>query len=104
MEKLEDRNSREFKAQEAALYSDCEIYTTEIEKCKKIEENPYMYDNEKVEARKEREELEYKRQTIIDNWKEEHGQYDDDKAYKTRIDGSCIEEENEFEDEEDYCV
>lgn len=99
MKKLEDRESREFKAQEAAFKSDCRIYTTEIERCKRTEENPYMSEREKSEARKEREELMYKRQVLIDEWKEEHGQYDYDEAYKTQIDGSLIDEDYECEDE-----
>ncbi len=122
MEKLEDRNTREFKAKEATFYSDCQIYTSEIERCKKIEDNPYMYESEKAEARKERDELESKRQMLVDNWKEEHGQYDSEKAYNTRIDGSktpsrCYgnywvaleeqankDEDYECEDEKDYGI
>ena len=49
MEKLEDRESREFKAKEATFYSDCQIYTSEIERCRK------------TEAREERKNLENKR-------------------------------------------
>lgn len=120
MEKLEDRNSREFKAKEAAFYSDCQIYTSAIDRCRKTEDNPYMYESEKTEAREERKELENKRQMLIDEWKEEHGEYDQEKAYRTRIDGSKIpsqcygnywvaleeqaksEEECDSEDEEEY--
>ena len=108
MEKLEDRESREFKAKEATFYSDCQIYTSEIERCRK------------TEAREERKNLENKRQMLIDEWKEEHGEYDQEKAYRTRIDGSKIpsqcygnywvaleeqtknDEECECEDEEEY--
>lgn len=120
MEKLEDRNSQEFKAKETAFYSDCQIYTSEIEECRKTEDNPYMCDSEKAEAGKKKQELENKRQRLIDEWKEEHGEYDQEKAYRTKIDGSKIpsqcygnywvaleeqeknEEECECEDEEDY--
>jgi len=118
MEKLEDRNSQEFKAKETAFYSDCQIYTSEIEECRKTEDNPYMCDSEKAEAGKKRQELENKRQMLIDEWKEEHGQYDQEKAYRTRIDGSKIplqcygnywvaleeqrKNEEEYEDEEEY--
>lgn len=86
----EDRTSQQFKAQEAAFYSDCQIYTSEIERCRKTEDNPYMYESEKAEAREERKNLENKRQMLIDEWKEEHGEYDQEKAYRTRIDGSKI--------------
>ena len=120
MEKLEDRGSREFKAKEATFYSDCQIYTSEIERCRKTEDNPYMYESEKAEAREERKNLENKRQMLIDEWKEEHGEYDQEKAYRTKIDGSKIpsqcygnywvaleeqtknDEECECEDEEEY--
>lgn len=120
MGKSEDRNSREFKAKEAAFYSDCQIYSSEIERCRKTEDNPYMYESEKAEAREERKNLENKRQILIDEWKEEHGEYDQEKAYRTRIDGGKIpsqcygnywvaleeqeknEEECECEDEVDY--
>ena len=54
MEKLEDRESREFKAKEATFYSDCQIYTSEIERCRKTEDNPYMYESEKAEARSQK--------------------------------------------------
>lgn len=120
MGKIEDRNSQEFKAKEAAFYSDCQIYTSEIESCRKTEDNPYMCESKKAEAREERKDLENKRQMLIDEWKEEHGEYDQEKAYRTRIDGSKIpsqcygnywvaleeqeknEEECECEDEEEY--
>ncbi len=90
MGKLGNRNSQEFKAIEAAFYSDCQIYTSEIERCRKTEDNPYMYENEKAEVREGRKDLENKRQMCIDEWKEEHGEYDQEKAYRTRIDGSKI--------------
>ena len=85
MGKLEDRNSQEFNAKETAFYSDCQIYTSEIERCRKTEDNPYMYESEKTEARDERKELENKRQMLIDEWKEEHGEYDQEKVYRTII-------------------
>lgn len=90
MGKLEDGNSQEFKAKEAAFYSDCQIYTSEIERCRKTEDNPYMSESEMAEAREGRNDLENKRQILIDEWKEEHGEYDQEKAYRARIDGSKI--------------
>jgi len=122
MEKLEDRNSQKYKAKEATFYSNCQIYTSEIEECRKTEANPYMCDSEKAEAGNKRRELENKRQMLIDEWKKEHGQYDQEKAYRTRIDGSKIpsqcygnyrvaleeqakkDEEYECEDEDEYSM
>lgn len=90
MEKLEDRNSREFKAKETAFYSGCQSYTSEIEECRKTEDASYMSESEKAAAHEKRKNLESERQMLVDKWKEEHGQYDSEKAYYTRIDGSRI--------------
>lgn len=86
----EDRTSQQFKAKEAFFYSECQIYTSRIERCRKTEDNPYMYESDKAEAREERKNLENERQMLIDEWKEEHGEYDYEKAYRTRMDGSKI--------------
>ena len=46
-----------------------------------------------------------KKRDAIDKWKEEHGQYDEERT-KERIGGKKIEEDNEIEEdeEEDYSM
>lgn len=87
---FDDRSTPEFKAKEDAFYSDCKIYTSRIEDCRKIEDSECSTESEKEEAHKKRIDLENERQELVDNWKEENGAYDHDKAYNTRIDGSRI--------------
>lgn len=87
---FDDRSTPEFKAKENAFYSDCQVYTTEIERCRLTEDNIGHPKHVREEARKERIDLENKRQELIDEWKQEYGSYDHDKAYMTRIDGSRI--------------
>lgn len=89
---FDDRSTPEFKAKEEAFYGECEVYTSRIEDCRKIEDsNDYnITQSEKEEAHKKRIELENERQELVDKWKEENGAYDHDKAYNTRIDGSRI--------------
>lgn len=90
MKKFEGGSFYEFNAEETKFYSDCQIYTSEIERCKKLEDNQNMCECDRIEACKERMEFENNRQMLIDEWKKEHGQYDYEKAYNTRIDGSKI--------------
>lgn len=111
MNQSEDRNTRDFKAKEAAFYSDCQIYTSQIEECLKTEDNPYTKESDRTEARNKREKLENEQQMLIDKWKEEHGEYDYEKARYTRIDGSkiasrcygnyCVALENQAKDDEE---
>lgn len=113
----EDRTSQQFKAQEAFFYSECAGKTTRIEEYKEITKSSYASESDKLEARKKIKELDDERQMLIDEWKEEHGEYDIGKAYYTKNDGSTIpgygywsgweeqtkkEAQCECEDEEEY--
>lgn len=118
MAKWDNRDTAKFKADETAFYSECQIYTSRIEECRKTQDNTYLPDKERDEAREMKKNLENERQMLIDDWKEKYGQYDEDKARRTRIDGSKVvggygnywvlaeqERENaecECDEEEDY--
>ena len=105
MEKLEDRNSQEIKAKEAAFYSDQQIYNSRMDDYKKDMDNEYLAQEERDYAKQKYDEIYIEKRDAIDKWKEEHGQYDEERT-KERIGGKKIEEDNEIEEdeEEDYSM
>lgn len=105
MGKLEDRNSREFKAKEAAFYSDQQIYNSRMDDYKKDMDNEYLSQEERDYAKQRYDEIYLEKRDSIDKWKEEHGQYDEERTNE-RIGGKKVEEDNEIEEdeEEDYSM
>lgn len=105
MEKLEDRNSQEFKAKEAAFYSDQQIYNSRMDDYKKDMDNEYLSQEERDYAKQKYDEIYIEKRDAIDKWKEEHGQYDEERT-KERIGAKKSEEDNEIEEdeEEDYSM
>lgn len=105
MEKLEDRNSRKFKAEETAFYSDQQIYNSRMDNYKKDMDNEYLSQKERDYAKQKYDEIYNEKRDAIDKWKEEHGQYDEERT-KERIGGKKVEENNEIEEdeEEDYSM
>lgn len=122
MNRVEDRTSEVYKAQEREFYSDQWTYNTRIEEQEKIINNPGYSAEEKAAATREKAELENERQDSIDCWKEEHGEYNEemtkwtiDEAVKHEKDGEGLGsmqagydknqyghvEEHEQEEEED---
>ena len=57
MEKLEDRNSQEFKAKEAAFYSDQQIYNSRMDDYKKYMDNEYLSQEERDYAKQKYDEI-----------------------------------------------
>lgn len=105
MEKLEDINSKEFKAKEAAFYSDQQIYNSRMDDYKKDMDNEYLSQEERDSAKQKYDEIYIEKRDALDKWKEEHGQYDEERT-KERIGGKKVEEDNEIEEdeEEDYSM
>lgn len=105
MEKLEDRNSREFKAKEAAFYGDQQVYNSRMDDYKKDMDSEYLSKEDRDWAKQKYDELYAEKRDAIDKWKEEHGQYDEERT-KERIGGEKAEENNEIEEdeEEDYSM
>lgn len=82
MIKLEDRNSEQFKTQEARFYENCRGINDTIDIYQNDLDNPYTSEYEKQHATQEIKKLEIERQELIDDWKEKHGQYDAKEAYE----------------------
>ena len=75
MNRVEDRISEVYKAQEREFYSDQWVYNTRIEEQERIINNPECSVEEKAAATREIVELENERKDSIDFWKEKHGAY-----------------------------
>ncbi len=105
MKKLENRNSIEFKAKEQAFYSDQQIYNSQMDNYKKEMHNECLSKEERDVAKQKYEEIYTEKRNAIDKWKEEHGQYDEERT-KERLGGKKVEENNEIEEdeEEDYSM
>ena len=78
MDRIEDRTTARFKAQENEFYSNQWAYNTRIKNQEDILNNPHTSASEKDVARREKADLENERQDAIDQWKEEHGAYDEE--------------------------
>ena len=110
MNKVEDRTTEAFKAQERTFYSDLWCYNDRIKE---------------AQNEKEKKELEIERQVTIDQWKEKHGQYNEDmtkwsikeaveherngtglgamqKQYDENQYGHALEQEEEYDDDYQY--
>lgn len=105
MKKLENRNSIEFKAEEQAFYSDQQIYNSRMDNYKKDMYNECLSKEERDFAKQKYEEIYTEKRNAIDRWKEEHGQYDEERV-KERIGDKKVKENNEIEEdeEEDYSM
>lgn len=100
MENLEDRNSQEFKAKETSFYGDQQIYNSRMDDYKKDTDNEYLSQEERDYAKRKCDEIYIEKRDAIDKWKEEHGQYDEERT-KERIGDKKVEEDNEIEEEEE---
>lgn len=103
MNKLEDRDSREFKAKEQAFYSDQQIYNSQMDNYRKDMHSEYLSKEERNFAKQKYEDIYTEKRNAIDKWKEEHGQYDEEKT-KERLGEKKNDEDYETEDEEDYSM
>lgn len=105
MKKLENRDSREFKAKEEAFYSDQQICNSLMDDYKKIMDSEYLSKEERDYAKQKYKDTYNEKRDAIDKWKEEHGQYDEERT-KERLGGKKVEENNEIEEdeEEDYSM
>lgn len=105
MKKLEDRNSQKLKTEEAAFYSDQQIYNSRMDDYKKDMDNEYLSQEGRDYAKQKYDEIYIEKRDALDKWKEEHGQYDEERT-KERIGGKKVEEDNEIEEdeEEDYSM
>lgn len=101
---MEDINSREYKAKEQVFYSDQQIYNSRMDNYKKDMDNEYLSQEKRDYAKQKYDEIYIEKRDAIDRWKEEHGQYDEERT-KERI-GGKIEKNNEIEEdeEEDYSM
>lgn len=105
MKKTEDRNSRGYKAKEQTFYSDQQIYNSRMDDYKKDMDNEYLSQKERDYAKQKYDEIYTEKRDAIDKWKEEHGQYDEERT-KEKIGGKKVEDnyETEEDEEEDYSM
>lgn len=105
MKKLENRSSQEFKIKEAIFYADQQIYNSRIDDYKKDMDREYLSKKERDYAKQKYDEICIEKRDAIDRWKEEHGQYDEERT-KEKIGGKKVEEDDEIEEneEEDYSM
>lgn len=78
MDRVEDRTTDSYKAQEREFYSNQWAYNTRIKEQQDIIDNPECSLDEKYTAKREKADLENERQDCIDQWKEEHGAYNEE--------------------------
>lgn len=93
MNKVEDRTTDSYKAEEKSFYSDQWVYNDRINDQQKIIDNPDISAEEKEAASQQKSELEIERQAEIDNWKEKHGEYNEEMT-KWSIDEAVEHEKN----------
>lgn len=109
MDKVEDRTTTLYKAQENEFYSNQWAYNTRIEEQESIINNPGSSAAEKDAARREKADLENERQDALDQWKEEHGAYNKemtkwtiDDAVEHSKEGTGLDSMQETYDENQY--
>lgn len=78
MDKVEDRTTTHYKAKENEFYSNQWTYNTRIAEQEAIINNPDTTAAEKDAARRGKADLENERQDVLDQWKEEHGDYNEE--------------------------
>lgn len=99
MERVEDRSTPKYKAQEQEFYSNCQINNSAMDSYEKDMNSNYLSEDEKAYAKKKYEEAKARKQDDIDKWKEEHGAYDEEKT-EERIGGKKKDEGKEKEQEQ----
>lgn len=80
MEKLEDKNSEKYKAQESAFYGECQACNSRMESYANDMNADNLSEEEREYARQKYNEAYNDKREIIDKWKEEHGEYDEARA------------------------
>lgn len=78
MDKVEDRTTTLYKAQENEFYSNQWVYYTRIEEQETIINNPQILLCQKKIPPEGKADLEDKPQDALDQWKEEHGAYNEE--------------------------
>lgn len=109
MNKVEDRTTDSYKAKERTFYSDQWIFNDRIKEQQKIIDNPDCSADEKYAATRQKKELENERRDSIDNWKKEHGAYNEemtkwtvDEAVEHEKDGTGLGSMQEIYDKNQY--
>ncbi len=78
MEKVEDRTTKSFQSQEQSFYSDQWAYNERISDIDECLESEGFSPSQKEDLKLERQRLVNEKNNAIDEWKENHGQYDEE--------------------------